>query len=67
MSQLDACVNCGSQDFEEEDGQLVCTQCGRQKEGLLQVADDDGDFGTQGKVSRKKIEKTKARYTRGKH
>lgn len=66
MSQLNPCANCGNYDFEDEDGVLVCTQCGRQQEGGLQVADDSGDFGTQGKISRKKVKKTKVKVTKSK-
>ncbi|KAK5086933.1 Meiotic Sister-Chromatid recombination aldehyde dehydrogenase [Lithohypha guttulata] len=54
----------GLRDFEEEDGVLVCTSCGRQQEGLQIAEQDDADYGTQGKISRKKIEKTKAKVTK---
>lgn len=62
MSQ--PCPYCGNRDFEEEDGLLVCTSCGRQQEGGLQVADDDADFGTQGKLVRRKIERQKVKVTK---
>jgi len=66
MSYLNICTNCGNDEFEDEDGLLVCTQCGRQHEAGLQTVDDSGDFGTQGKLSRKKIEKTKVKVTKSK-
>lgn len=64
MSQ--PCPYCGNRDFEEEDGLLVCTSCGRQQEGGLQVADDDADFGAQGKLVRRKIERQKVKVTKSK-
>lgn len=64
MSQ--PCPYCGNLDFEEEDGLLVCTSCGRQQEGGLQVIDDDVDFGTQGKLNRMKTEKKKVKVTKSK-
>ncbi|KAK5943858.1 hypothetical protein PMZ80_003139 [Knufia obscura] len=67
MSQRSPCPYCGNATFEEENGILVCTSCGRQQEGGLQVADDDADFGTQGKVTRKKIEKTKVKVSKVYH
>lgn len=67
MSQRLPCPYCGNTQFEEENGILVCTSCGRQQEGGLQVADDDADFGTQGKVTRKKVEKTKIKVSKVYH
>ena len=64
MSQRQPCPFCGNTTFEEESGILVCTSCGRQQEGGLQVADDDADFGTQGKITRKKVEKTKFKVSK---
>jgi len=64
MSQRSPCPYCGNTQFEEENGILVCTSCGRQQEGGLQVADDDADFGTQGKVTRKKVEKTRVKVSK---
>lgn len=64
MSQRLPCPYCGNTHFEEENGILVCTSCGRQQEGGLQIADDDADFGTQGKVTRKKVEKTKVKVSK---
>lgn len=45
---------------------IVCTRCGRQQEGGLQVADDDAEFGTQGKLNRMKVEKQKVKVTKSK-
>jgi len=66
MSHRNICANCGNEEFEEEDGVLVCTQCGRQHEAGFQTVDDSGDFGTQGKLSRKGIEKRKVKVTKSK-
>lgn len=67
MSQHPPCPFCGSLRFEEENGVLVCTSCGRQQEGGLQVEDDDADFGTQGKITRRKVEKTKIKVSKVYH
>ena len=64
MSQRQPCPYCGNRSFEEENGILVCTSCGRQQESGLQVADDEPEFGTQGKIVRKKVEKTKVKVTK---
>lgn len=64
MSQRLPCPYCGNTQFEEENGIVICTSCGRQQEGGLQVVDDDADFGTQGKVTRKKVEKTKVKVSK---
>lgn len=63
MSSTIQCPNCGNTDFEDENGLLVCTSCGRQQEGPLLTEQDDADFGTQGKIVRKKVEKSKIKVT----
>lgn len=63
MSNLIQCPNCGNTDFEEENGLLVCTSCGRQQDAPLLTEQDDADFGIQGKVVRKKVEKSKVKVT----
>lgn len=64
MSRYPPCENCGGTKFAEEDGIVTCSRCGRRQEGGLQVGDEEPDFGTQGKVIRKKVEKEKIKVTR---
>ena len=64
MSRYASCSQCGNKSFAEEDGILTCSRCGLRLEGGLQVGDEEPEFGTQGNIVRKKIEKEKIKVTR---
>lgn len=59
------CPQCGSTNYEEEDGLQVCEN-GHYIEGAQQVVDTEQEFGApRGKVTTRKVEKIKVKITKG--
>ncbi|EXJ54112.1 hypothetical protein A1O7_09449 [Cladophialophora yegresii CBS 114405] len=59
----DECATCGSADFHDEDGRIFCHNGHDQGRGLT-TAEDDADFGRQGTIVRKKVDKEKQKASR---
>ncbi|OCT54166.1 hypothetical protein CLCR_00315 [Cladophialophora carrionii] len=59
----DECATCGSTDFHDEDGRIFCHNGHDQGHGLS-TAEDDADFGRQGTIVRKKVDKEKQKTSR---
>lgn len=57
------CDRCGSTAFHDEDGKIVCHN--GHDQGRTVTAEDDADFGRQGTVVRKKVDKVKVRTSKG--
>lgn len=60
---VDACEQCGSTHFHIDDGLLYCSN-GHEQAGGQQVAEDSEEFGTRGKRTRRKREKSKAKTSK---
>ena len=58
------CTICGSTQFHDEDGRMICHNGHDQGRGLA-TAEDDADFGHQGTVVRKKVTKEKQKISKG--
>lgn len=63
-SSYPPCINCGNIDFEDENGILVCTNCGRQQEGGAQQTGEDDEHFAPGKVTKRKLDRTKTKTSR---
>ncbi|KAJ9614192.1 hypothetical protein H2200_002328 [Cladophialophora chaetospira] len=63
MDDDEECLTCGSTEFHEEDGRIFCHNGHDQGRGLATAA-DDADFGRQGTVVRKKIDKEKIKISK---
>lgn len=55
------CINCGNVDFEDENGILVCTNCGRLQEGGAQQTGEDDEHFAPGKVTKRKLDRSKTK------
>ena len=64
MDGDEECPTCGSTDFHDEDGRIFCHNGHDQGRGLA-TAEDDADFGRQGTVVRKKIDKERIKISKG--
>ena len=65
MNEEDACNQCGSTDFTlEDDGRTYCANGHDQERGIA-TAEDDADFGRQGRLFKKKDIKSKTRISKG--
>ncbi|RVX75865.1 hypothetical protein B0A52_00222 [Exophiala mesophila] len=64
MNEEDACNQCGSTDFTlEDDGRTYCANGHDQERGIA-TAEDDADFGRQGRLFKKKDIKSKTRISK---
>ena len=61
---VDACERCGLTNFEEVNGITFCLN-GHEQAGGQRRAEDEDDYGTEGKIIRKKVAKEKIKVTRG--
>jgi uncharacterized Zn finger protein (UPF0148 family) len=66
MDNDDACPNCGWTEFEDDEGRIVCSNCGRVQDRNLITEEEGVEGGIKGNVVRKKRTKEKVKASRGK-
>ena len=64
MDDDEGCPICGNADFHDEDGRTLCDNGHDQGRGLA-TAEDDADFGRQGSIVRKKVDREKQKISKG--
>ena len=64
FGEENACEQCGSHQFHIDNGLKYCSR-GHQQEGPI-VAEDEADFGNQGRTSRVRKEKVRIKVVKGK-